>query len=282
MNVSLARGPASCVHDAMALTGESPCWDARRGILWWIDIQGQRLLGHAPDGPNRAIPLPLMPGLVALHDSGDLWLGLENGIWRHDPESGDLALLAETNTDPRLRLNDGKFDRQGRLWFGTMDKSGPTGGPVGALWRLDPDGALHKMRDDVSIPNAICFAPQGDRIYFADTPLSRIETAALGPDGTPGPWEELCRFEAGEHPDGAVVDAEGAIWVAVVGGNRIERILPSGRRAGIVPLPVTRPTMPCLGGAGGDMLFVTSQRRFLSVDELKAQPWAGGLIAMKM
>lgn len=152
MTASLARGPAICVHDAMALTGESPCWDAGRGILWWIDIQGQRLLAHAAEGQNRAIPLPLMPGFVALHDSGDLWLGLENGVWRYDPESGDLDLLAKTNADPRLRLNDGKFDRRGRLWFGTMDKSGPTGGPVGALWRLDPNGTLHKMRKNVLDP----------------------------------------------------------------------------------------------------------------------------------
>lgn len=279
---SLARGPVCCAHPAMALTGESPVWDAARGVVWWIDIQGQRLLGHVPGGADLAVPLPLMPGLVALDRRGDLVLGLEDGLWRYRPETGALDRIAETNPDPALRLNDGKFDAGGRLWFGTMDKRGPDGGPVGALWRRDPDGALHLIRPGVSVPNAICFSPAGDRIYFADSPLGRVETAPMAADGRLGDWQVLHRFAGGEHPDGAFVAGDGALWVAVVGGGRIDRILPDGRAAGHVALPVSRPTMACPGGANGTDLFVTSQRRFLSAEALRAEPWAGALIRLPL
>ena len=69
----------------MAPTGESPLWDPVRNTLWWIDIQGQRLLGHGETG-DICIPLPQMPGLVALAADGDLVVGLEDGLWLLSPE----------------------------------------------------------------------------------------------------------------------------------------------------------------------------------------------------
>ena len=90
------------------------------------------------------------------------------------------------------------------------------------------------------------------------------------------------RYSDGAHPDGACVDSDGCVWVAVVGGARIERRRPDGELDLIVELPVSRPTMPMLGGDDGRTLFVTSQRRFLSAERLKAEPFAGDLLAVRV
>ncbi len=271
------------VHMAQALTGESPFWDAAGGVLWWIDIQGQRLLGFAPaTGERSEHRLPLMPGFVVGRRSGGLALGLEDGIYAFDPAAGLGDRLVAVEADkPGNRLNDGKPDPRGRLWFGTMDKTGG-GAPVGALYRLGLDGGLHAERQQIRIPNAIAYMPDGSAMLFSDSRTATVETADYDvATGARGESRIFVRYADGEHPDGVCVDADGGVWIAVVGGSRIERRHPDGSLDLVVELPVSRPTMPMLGGADGQTLFVTSQRRFLPPAVLAREPLAGNLIAVR-
>jgi sugar lactone lactonase YvrE len=277
------REAVSAVHQANALTGETPCWDASSETLWWIDIQGQRLLGFSPrSGRTQEHNLPSMPGLVVLRRDGGLVVGLEDGLYPFDPATGiGVRLVAVEADDTRTRINDGGVDAAGRLWFGTMDKTG-SGQPVGKLYCMSADLELRVVRTDVGVPNAIAFSPDGRTFYFADTPTGMIEssdydvgTAALG---TPGAF---VAYGTGERPDGVCIDAEGAMWLAVVGGARLERRLADGTLHTVVELPVSRPTMPILGGNDGCTMFITSQRRFLDARQLAAEPLAGDLLMMR-
>jgi len=278
--------PASAVmpvHMAHALTGESPFWDSAGSVLWWIDIQGQRLLGFSPEtGERCAHRLPLMPGFVVGRAGGGLALGLEDGIYAFDPGSGVGDRLVSIEEDkPGNRLNDGKPDGNGRLWFGTMDKTG-SGAPVGALYRLGSDRTLHVERHQVRIPNAIAYMPDGEAMLFSDSRTGTVEIAdySLG-TGERGRSRPFVHYADGEHPDGVCVDAKGGVWIAVVGGSRIERRLPDGSLDLVIELPVSRPTMPMLGGSDGQTLFVTSQRRFLTPAALAREPLAGNLLAIR-
>lgn len=272
------------LHPAHAMTGEAPCWDPRTGILWWIDIQGQRLLGHAPaSGASLEFALPSMPGLVVCRRRGGLILGLEDGLYAFAPEDGlGARLVAVEADDPRTRINDGKPDPHGRLWFGTMDKTG-AGTPIGALYRLDLDGALAKVRSDIRIPNAIDFSPDGSCFYFCDTRTHRVDRYAYAlATGTLGAAATFATYPDTVSPDGICVDAEGGVWIALVDAARLERRLPDGTLETVAELPVSRPTMPMLGGADGRTLFVVSQRRFLSATQLAQQPLAGDLLALRV
>jgi sugar lactone lactonase YvrE len=269
----------SIVDRRAALTGESPLWDPGRGVLWWIDIQGQRLLGHR-DPDAYEIALPSQPGFVAPLDDGRLVLGLEDGLWALDPDAGAPEHLGNPIAGQYgLRLNDAKADRQGRLWFGAMEKHG-SGAPVGFLFCRATDGRFRRVRDAVRIPNAVAVSRDGSTLYFCDSPTREILAfpldQATGDLGTPA---VLARLPAGETPDGAIVDASDTLWVAIVGPGRIDGFRPDGTTAGSFALPVSRPTMPAVGGADGRTLFVTSQRRFLDFQALAEQPAAGRLIA---
>lgn len=279
--------PASAllpVHQANAVTGEAPFWDARDERLWWIDIQGQRLLCLSPQsGQQCAWSLPSMPGLVVGRERGGLVLGLEDGLYAFDPVQGlGERLVAVEADDPRTRLNDGKPDTNGRLWFGSMDKTG-SATPIGALYRLERDGHVSRTRSEVRVPNAICFSPDGGTAYFADSRTGVLEASPYDPaSGEKGPARPFASYGDGAYPDGACVDSDGCVWVAVVGGSRIERRRRDGDLDLIVELPVSRPTMPMLGGSDGRTLFVTSQRRFLTAEQLRAQPFAGDLLAVRV
>jgi len=266
-----------------AVTGESPLWDDRRQVLWWIDIQGKRLLGWRDSGSLPALALPSEPGLVALSEDGGLVLGLEDGLWRYIPERGELTLLTPIEHGrPGVRLNDGKPDRQGRLWFGSMDKSG-SGVPVGRLYCRYPGGDVRIVREEVRVPNAIAVSPDGSTLYFSDSPSQEVLAFDLDPaSGELGDARLFARFEGNEKPDGTAVDAQGDVWIAVVHGARVARLDRHGVEVEAIAVPVSKPTMPAFGRADRRTLFVTSQRRFLDQDELIRQPAAGGLLAVEV
>lgn len=279
----IKREAAVAVHQANALTGEVPCWDASCETVWWVDIQGQRLLGFSRrTGCAQEHNLPSMPGLVVLRRSGGLVIGLEDGLYPFDPATGLGARLAAVEADDtRTRINDGAVDAAGRLWFGTMDKTG-SGQPIGKLYCLSADLSLRVVRTNIGVPNATAFSPDGRTFYFADTPTGKIEACDYDVDtATPGPPRTFVAYQGGERPDGVCVDAEGALWIAVVDGGRLERRLADGTLHTIVELPVSRPTMPILGGGDGSTMFITSQRRFLDAAQLAAEPFAGDLLMMR-
>jgi sugar lactone lactonase YvrE len=272
------------VHQANAVTGEVPYWDAASATLWWIDIQGQRLLGHRPDGGRETVfNLPSMPGLLAGRRKGGLLLGLEDGLYAVSPEKGlGERLLAVEEDRPLNRINDGKPDSAGRLWFGTMDKTGQFL-PTGTLYRLDADGTLHADRHPMRIPNGIEFSPDGRTMYVAETAERTLFRRAYDPaTGSAGAWEPFVAVEPPHMPDGCCIDAEGAVWVSMIGAGRIERRLPDGTLDTVLELPVDRATMPILGGPDGRTMFITTQRRLMEAGRLASQPLAGDLLATRV
>ncbi|MGL4239711.1 MAG: SMP-30/gluconolactonase/LRE family protein [Beijerinckiaceae bacterium] len=280
----IGRDDVLPVQAANAVTGEVPYWDAPSATLWWVDIQGQRLIGFRPSDAETTIHnLPSMAGVLAGRRAGGMVIGLEDGLYAIDPVLGLGERLVAVETDkPLNRLNEGKADPAGRLWFGSLDKTGQFL-PQGALYRLDLDGSLTAVRTGMRIPNAIDFSPDGKRMYLADSPERRIEVmdydAATGKAGAPRLFLETpdCTM-----PDGCCVDAEGAVWVAIIGGGRIERRLPNGDLHTVIELPVSRPTMPMLGGPDGRTMFITCQRRLLSPEALKREALAGDLLALRV
>ncbi|WP_421907499.1 SMP-30/gluconolactonase/LRE family protein [Mameliella sp.] len=267
----------------MAITGESPLWDATRQCLWWIDIQAQRLLRTTMDGMTEAIACPWQPGFVALGESGDLVLGLETGLWTLAPEAERWRHVTPVEAErPTVRLNDGKPDRHGRLFFGSMDMTG-TGQALGRLYCRDTQGALHILREGITVPNAIVPFPDGSGLWFADSPLGTVEALTLSQDGRAiTESRTVCRTPEGTHPDGACLAADGTLWIALIGSGEVLQVSPDGEVLARHPSPVTRATMPMLGGPDGQTLFLTNQRRFLSPRDLAAQPAAGGLLAKRV
>lgn len=79
-------------------------------------------------------------------------------------------LLSNADPWPRMRMNDGAVDSHGRYWVGTMnDPKVQKISGEGVLFRLDPDMALHRMIEGVTIPNGIGWTADDKSMYFTDT-----------------------------------------------------------------------------------------------------------------
>jgi len=239
--------------------GESPLWDLAAQRLWWVDAGACRISSAAPDGSEpRSWDMPSVPGSIGLMQNG-LVVALADGFYAFDPATGALAAIARPAIgEGPIRFNDGKADRQGRFFSGTILTA--ESGPDGTLWCLDIDGRARCVERGFRLANALCFSPAGDRLYFADSLEGVVRSYAYDPDtGALGAQTPLidCR-DHGSAPDGATVDADGNIWIALVQAQAVLCVDPNGRPLRRIDMPMPFPSCPAFGGPALDTLYVTS------------------------
>ena len=237
--------------------GEGPFWHPEREQLFWFDILHGRLLSRIGDTPLEW-QFDEMHSAAGWIDRETLLLASETGLWRFDIATGARARLAGIEEDrPDTRSNDGRADPQGGFWIGTMGKQAQPG--EGAIWRFH-DGRVTRLFAGLTIPNAICFAPDGQSAYFADTPTRRIHRVALDAEGWPtgAPQLFLDLEPEGLFPDGAVVDAEGGLWNAQWGAGRVARYRPDGSFDRALAVDGRHSSCPAFGGPDRATLFVTT------------------------
>ena len=244
--------------------GESPLWHAAEGALYWVDIEA-RAIRRLADGALRTWTLPERVACIALHADGGLVAGLETRIV-HAALGADgtftLATLAAARHDREdMRFNDGRCDRAGRFWIGSMVRDMGANVAAGRMHRLDAAG-LH----DVAIgrfytPNGLAFDPDGRGIWWSDShPQSQcIWHAPLAADGGVGEARlVLDMHDQPGRPDGAAIDVVGGYWICANDGGRVLRLTPQGRVDRVLEVPVSKPSMCSFGGTALDTLYVTT------------------------
>lgn len=275
---------ARAVGPARALLGEGPMWSTRDQALIWVDILTPAVHRHDPaSGTHTQMPLGTMVSMAVPKVSGGLLLATPGGLMAFEPESGALQLVAHPEAGRSgQRYNDGKCDRMGRLWIGSMDMGAAPN--RGALYRVDPDGTAQRMDSGFTVPNGLGFSPDNTRLYFTDTFRKTVyeydfDLAA----GTLANRRPLIVFDAEDgKPDGLTVDSEGCLWVAVWDAWRLSRFSPRGEELMRIRLPVPRPTSCGFGGPMLQTLYVTSASVRLSGEALAAAPLSGALFALEI
>lgn len=260
--------------------GESLVWDEALAALFWVDIRAPALRRF--DWASRAIetrPMPATVGAIALARPGRLLVALGEAVQLYDWQRDTLTPVAPLPASLRgLRFNDGRCDRQGRFWVGTMHNE--IREPRGALLRLD-GAALTPVREGVTVPNGLSWSPDGRRMFFTDSPSRTIECFDYDiATGTPGAARRFAAVEPPGVADGSTVDSEGFLWNAEFNGGRVVRYAPDGRIDRVVAVPMRRPTCCGFGGPGLARLFVTSASQGMSEAERAAEPMAGALVML--
>ncbi|WP_019997114.1 SMP-30/gluconolactonase/LRE family protein [Aureimonas ureilytica] len=257
--------------------GEGPSYDGRTNTAWWFDIVECKLFeARLGDGSVQAHDLPFMGSVLAPIDDKRQLIASSDGLFVRDRASGRLDLLTHLESDNSVtRSNDGRVHPAGALWIGTMGRSAEQG--AGSIYWFR-DGELRRLFSDISIPNGICFSPDGRTGYFTDSRVNLFHRVPLDPDtGLPiGQPSVLYDHRGGEGGlDGAVVDSEGLIWNARWGASAVDVYTPEGDRVRTIRVPATRPSCPSFIGPDLDRLLVTTAWEGMSEDEKKADPNAG-------
>ena len=270
-----------CVADVKAVLGEGPVWVEREQALFWVDIKGRKLFRLGADGALDRRDTPMRVGSIVPRDSGGFIAGTERGIAAVELDAGRFDIVTNPDADqPGNRFNDGKVDRQGRFWAGTMDDGERAA--TGTLYRLDPDLRVTAVDEGYRVTNGPAFSPDGRTMYHNDSARQITYAFDLDASGTAANRREFLQFGQGDgYPDGMTVDAEGCLWIAFWDGWCLRRFSPDGDLLRTIEVPVQRPTSCAFGGEGLRTLFVTSARIGLEGTERHRQPLAGGLFAVE-
>jgi xylono-1,5-lactonase len=267
-----------CVADVKAVLGEGPVWIAAEQALYWVDIEQRHVLRWTAGEGARTIDVPACS--LAPRASGGFIGAGHSGFFTAEEGLGEVRLVGDPESALESnRFNDGKTDRQGRFWAGTMDRFERESS--GKLYRLDPDLRWTKVDSGYRVTNGPAFSLDGRTMFHTDSALQRIYAFDLAENGAASNRRLFRQFGPGEgYPDGMTVDSQDCLWIAFWDGWCVRRLSPGGETLEEIALPVQQPTSCAFGGPGLDQLFVTSARRGLGPEALERQPQAGGLFVI--
>jgi len=265
-----------------AKLGEGPVWHRDERALYWVDVFKPSVNRFDPaTGENRAIAAPEPVHAVALTGGMSLIAVLDASLAYCDFASGRYEPIVTLIDGVATNLNDGRCDRAGRFWVGAKARDWES--PLGALFRLDRDGSIHRMEEGIKLSNGLGWSPDNRAMYYIDSAPGEIYAYDFDfPTGAIANRRVLVRVpkEAG-LPDGMTVDAAGFLWVAQWGGARVVRYDPDGKIERTIAVPASRPTSCMFGGNDLTTLFITSGTMRMSAAELAAEPQAGNLFALE-
>jgi sugar lactone lactonase YvrE len=228
------------------ILGESPIWNHFNNKLYWIDIISKKIKCF-DDSSYQTFNLQKMPTCLALIDSNQIFCSVENGLGIYDFRNNKYNYLLKIN-DSKVRFNDGKVDRNGILYIGTMDRNEKE--KIGSIYMLQNE--LVKIRDNIGITNGIAFSKDNKSMYYSDSLDKTIFKKNNKFE------EEIVKIYNTEAPDGATIDSNDNYYSCLWGGHRIDIYNPNNNLMDNITLDAKYPTCCCFGGNNNDMLFITT------------------------
>jgi sugar lactone lactonase YvrE len=267
---------------------ESPRWHEGR---WWVsDLYRHAVLALDADGSAEVVMrVEGQPsGLGWMPDGSLLAVSMKEHRVLRRSAGGDVTIHADLASHCAGHLNDMVVDRAGRAYVGEFgfDLMGLADPAPGKLMRVDPDGSVTVLADDLLFPNGSVITADGGTLIVGETAGARYTAFTLGPGGavserrvwaqlapTPelGPLAETLPL-LGFGPDGCALDAEGHIWSCDAVGTRCARVAPGGEIVEQIDAPDGLGIYACmLGGEDGRELLMCAAPDFLEANRANAR-----------
>lgn len=251
---------------------ESPRW--HDGQLWLSDFYTQQIVRVTLQGEVTPVAeVPEQPsGMGWLPDGRLLVVSVRDRRILRQEADGKLVTHADLSSVALGHLNDMVVDAQGRAYVGNFgfDLMGGGTPQTATLARVDPDGSVQVVATDLYFPNGSMITPDGQTLIVGETMGNRISAFDIRADGSLGPRRDWARFgelpaltdmasvlrSLSAAPDGATLDADGAVWFADAVGHRVVRMAPGGEVLESRSTGEQGAFACTLGGPDGCTLFV--------------------------
>lgn len=265
---------------------EGPTVD-RRGVVYFTNVYAEQILTW--NGRELAVFREQTNQTNGLHfdRNGDL-LGCEGTgqVVRINVKTGNRTVLAsEFNGHPLGAPNDLTTDDRGRIYFTSrLPNREPDKGNVNSVYRIDPDGSLHRILHlpDIHMPNGIETAPDSRTLYLIESAPEEnrnrcIQAYDLAADGSVKFRQTVINFYPGRGGDGMAIDSEGNLYVAAGLHQKrgtsetldtrpgVHVVSPTGKLLAYVRTPEDTITNCAFGGADWRTLYGTSGAKLWSV-----------------
>ncbi|WP_068544297.1 SMP-30/gluconolactonase/LRE family protein [Thalassotalea crassostreae] len=269
------------VIDVTNTLGEGVQWHALSQCIWWTDIQESCLYSYSTKSSQlNKHTMPERVGCFAfIENDPRIIVAFASGIAFYDFSSKSLEWIDKPEEHIKgNRFNDGRVDRQGRFWYGSLVENKESSEQSAFLYMLNSRGKSIAKETNIEIANGLCWSPDGKTLYHADSPQQKIHQYDFNTATTELSNKKLfAKTAPGSFPDGSTIDSDGYLWNAQWGGSRVVRYNPQGEIDLCIDVPVSQPSCVAFGGPNLDWLMITSARQDLSENELSQQPLAGNL-----
>jgi len=258
----------------IARLGEGSGYDPATDTAWWFDILACRLfMLRLGSREVDEIVLPGMASMMALTKYGRQIIAMDEGLWLRDPATGKLSrhVVLNAGSASGMRTNDGRVHPSGSLWISSM-KHEPEAGR--AHIDLVRGSQVKRLFSGLTIPNSICFSPDGSAGFFADTREGIIYRVPLDPQTGDVVGERMIFHDGRNRPggiDGSVMDNNGYLWNTRWGAAALDCIAPSGELFLSLKVPVTQPSCPTFVGKQAQGMLVTSASITLADDNVQGR-----------
>ncbi len=245
------------IADYQCRVGEGVLWHPLDKQIYWLDIPRGLIFRFNPTTNEHQICYEgEQVGGMTLQADGALLLFMAKGavaIWR----GGKLEYVVDEISEEReSRFNDVIADPIGRVFCGTL----PTKERLGRLYRLDTDGSITPVLENIAVSNGMGFTPNCKQMYHTDSRLQRIYLFDYDQNsGTLTNKRLFVETPADQGvPDGMTVDAEGYVWSARWDGGVLVRFTPQGVEERRIGFPAKKVSCVTFGGEGLTDIYVTT------------------------
>jgi sugar lactone lactonase YvrE len=263
---------------------EGPVWDAERERILWVDInRGDVHTGSLRDNfmePAARMSLEETVSAVVCADDGGLLIAGARELYVVELDGRRSPVASLVDAQKASRLNDGACDPAGRFLVGSMaldDRGGQE-----CLYRLDADGQVTVIDDDLTLSNGLAWSPEGTVLYTVDTAPGVVWARPYEvSSGACGERTMALRIDDGS-PDGLCVDAEGNLWLAIWGAGEVRCYTPAGEQLATVDVPAPHTSSVAFVGPARDTLLITTARDELGAEQLDEFPLSGHLFTARV
>ena len=270
-----------CAWKTKSLLGEGTLWVPKLNSIFFVDIKRKRLLIlNIKTNKKKILKVNKEIGFISHVKENIFILGLKSEIRIINLRNLKKLYSLKIEIDkPNNRINDGKIDPIGRLWFGTMDNSEKK--QSGSLYCLDNSLNLHKVDGKYFVTNGPAFI-NNNNFYYADSKKKIIYKIKINNKFHIVKKSIFIKFKKKEgSPDGMTTDIKNNLWVCHYHGSRISVYNSKGHKINQIYLPAKNVTNCTFGGTKNDELFVSSARKDMNFNELKKYPLSGSLFRIK-
>ena len=270
------------IWKAKTILGEGTLWVPSQNSIYFVDIKKKNIfILNTKSKKKRIIKVNKEIGFLAHIKKNIFILGLKSELRIINLKTKKIIKSIKIEKDkPLNRINDGKTDFLGRLWFGTMDN------PErrirnGSLYCLDKNLILHKVDTKYYITNGPAFI-NNDTFLHTDSRRKIIFKIKINKNFKIIKKTKFIKFSKKDgSPDGMTIDSKKNIWICHFGGACITVYNLKGKRIYKIQLPAKNITNCTFGGTNKNEIFVTSALKGLKKNEIKKFNLSGSLFNIK-
>ena len=262
--------------------GEGTLWVKEHNSIYFVDIKKKKICSlNVKSKKKNIFKVNKEIGFIAHIKDHIFILGLQGELRIQNLKSKKILKSIPVESKIKLnRINDGKTDPAGNLWFGTMDNL-ERKIEKGSLYKLDKNLKLTRVDKNYRITNGPAFIDKYN-FYHTDSPKKIIYKIKINKNNKIIKKKIFKKLSPEEGvPDGMTIDKNKNLWVAHFHGACISVFNKNAKLIHRIQFPAKNITNCAFGGKNNKELYVSTATKGMNKADLRKFRYSGFFFSVK-